>query len=174
MIRISNVALPLGYTAQTLRKKAAARLRIPERELQSCRLGRRSVDARRKQAVHFLAALDVTVAGDEAALVRRLKNPDVKVIDFAPYPLPQPAAGPQQRPVVVGSGPAGLFAALMRPEGRGADGGCGALSPDGSAGYTLQCTVRGGRCRYLFRRQAEHRGAGSALPPRNRGAGAGR
>ena len=35
MIRISNVALPLGYTAQTLRKKAAARLRIPERELQS-------------------------------------------------------------------------------------------------------------------------------------------
>ena len=113
MIRISNVALPLGYTAQTLRKKAAAGLRIPERELQSCRLGRRSVDARRKQAVHFLAALDVTVAGDEAALVRRLKNPDVKVIDFAPYPLPQPAAGPQQRPVVVGSGPAGRFAALM-------------------------------------------------------------
>lgn len=107
MLRISNVKLPLSYTERDLKKRAAALLGVPVLE---CRLFRRSVDARKKDNVHFIATLDVTVA-DEAAALRRAKG-GVTRVEEPPYLLPTPAAQPALPPVVVGSGPAGLFAAL--------------------------------------------------------------
>lgn len=113
MIRISDVALPLDYTAQTMRQAAAKALHISDAQIVSCRIGRRSVDARRKQTVHFIAALDVTVRGDEAAILRRAKSNKVKEIAFTQYPISQTDKRTEHPPVVVGSGPAGLFAALV-------------------------------------------------------------
>lgn len=112
MIRISGLSLPLTYTDHTLRKAAARALRLPAGMLTSCKLARRAVDARHGQ-VSFIASADVTVDGDEAALVRSLGDPSVKVVDYTPYRLPACLSGADEnRPVVVGSGPAGLFAAL--------------------------------------------------------------
>ena len=107
MLRISNVKLPLSYTEDDLRRRAANLLGVP---VLACRLFRRSVDARKKDNVHFIATLDVTVA-DEAAALRRAKS-GVTRVEEPPAVLPAPAAQPALPPVVVGSGPAGLFAAL--------------------------------------------------------------
>lgn len=107
MLRISNVKLPLSYTEDDLRRRAANLLGVPVSE---CWLFRRSVDARKKDNVHFIATLDVTVA-DEAAALRRAKSGVIRV-EETPTVLPAPAAQPALPPVVVGSGPAGLFAAL--------------------------------------------------------------
>ena len=107
MLRLSNVKLPLSYTEEDLQRRAANLLGV---SVLTCRLFRRSVDARKKDNVHFMATLDVTVA-DETAALRRAKG-NVTRVENTPFVLPAPAAAPAVPPVVVGSGPAGLFAAL--------------------------------------------------------------
>lgn len=129
MIEVRGVALPLSAgtpqgEAEMLRT-AAQRLRSPEADIASVRLLKRSVDARRKANVHFVATLGVALVGGstaEEALVHRLD--DAEVLLWQPVRLPaivRSSVSPAVRPVVVGTGPAGLFAALtlaragMRP-----------------------------------------------------------
>ena len=110
MLRLENIPLPLDYTGETLKKRAVHKLRCRMSDLRSVRLFRRSVDARKD--VHFIAALDVTVR-DEDAILRALP-PTVKVRQVTPFTLPKyPAAKTAHPPVVIGAGPAGLFAAWV-------------------------------------------------------------
>ena len=112
MIRITDLSLPLSYTADSLRKAAARALRLPAAELTGVTLARRSVDARQKTRVCFKATVDVSVRGDEAAVVEHCGSRFVSLYQPVTYsPAAAPSRGP--RPVVVGSGPAGLFAALV-------------------------------------------------------------
>ncbi len=122
MIEIRNLALPLsagGPEAQDALKRAAAkRLGVDELRIASVRLLKRSVDARRKSNVHFVATLGVTLdaATDECETdaVRRIGDGDVRVAATVPLPaIVSRAITPEVRPVVVGTGPAGLFAALV-------------------------------------------------------------
>ena len=119
MIEIRNVALPLSAGLPSgeaeIRRACAKRLGIAESTIDSLRVLKRSVDARRKADVHFVMTLGVMLdaATDEAALVRRLA--DDEVIVNAPTPslgVTRLDRTPSPRPVVVGTGPAGLFAAL--------------------------------------------------------------
>ncbi len=107
MLRITGVKLPLSYTETDLSRRAADLLGVP---VLTCSLRRRSVDARKKENVHFTATLDVTVENEDKAL-RRAKG-NVTRVEETPYVVSAPAAKPTIPPVVVGSGPAGLFAAL--------------------------------------------------------------
>jgi uncharacterized FAD-dependent dehydrogenase len=118
VIEVRNLALPLSAgvpsTEGALRRAAAKRLRVDEAQIESVRLLKRSVDARKKSNVHFVVTLGVTLDrdDDEAAVVTRLDDPDVYITAVAPRPadIRLPAA-PSVRPIVVGTGPAGLFAA---------------------------------------------------------------
>lgn len=112
MIRITGIRMPLTYTDERLRRAAAAVLKISPAALRTLRVAKRAVDARQKEDVHFSISVDVTVAEEEAAVVSRAGSSRVSVVRpliYAPSRFPR-AADP--RPVVVGSGPAGLFAAL--------------------------------------------------------------
>lgn len=112
MIHISGVSLPLNYTEDDLLRLSAKALRCPADRLLSCRLFRRSVDARHKPRVTFTATLEVAVKGDEAALVKRSGNPKAAVVSPTVY-TPPTAPATSLPPVVIGAGPAGLFAALI-------------------------------------------------------------
>lgn len=120
MIEIRNLALPLSAgdpsDESALRRAAAKRLGIDEVEIASVRLLKRSVDARRKQNVHFVVTLGVTLgaAGEsEAAVVGGVTDADVFVSPVVQMPpVVTLAPPPIVRPIVVGTGPAGLFAAL--------------------------------------------------------------
>ena len=121
MLEVSNVRLPLdaGLPGRfDLVERAAARaLGVKPGEIAEVRLLKRSVDARKKASgdVHFIATLGVALedARQEADLLG-LKN--VKEHKpYAPLEIPavaQTARDAEPRPIVVGSGPAGLFAAL--------------------------------------------------------------
>ena len=108
MLRLSNFAQPLDYTADSLRLALLHRLRLSEKELLSLSLFRRSVDARDRQDVHFVLTVDFQVR-DEAALLKRHRF----LTRVDPVRTPRlPAASFDHPPLVVGAGPAGLFAAL--------------------------------------------------------------
>lgn len=111
MLRVTGLQLPLSYTEADLRRRAAAVLGVRPGDIRTLTLHRRSVDARKKEQVHFLAAVDVTVA-DERAVLRRHAGDRVSRVEPNPYVLPSLPQPPAVRPVVIGCGPAGLFAAL--------------------------------------------------------------
>lgn len=130
MLEISNLALSLdagleGKQAEKLVRRAAARaLNVAPSDIAEIRLFKRSVDARKKHDVHFVATLGVELTGGaqaEAAAIEaaahRKGAANVKAHrPYEPLQVPQVGTTPQAqgepRPIVVGTGPAGLFCAL--------------------------------------------------------------
>ncbi len=111
MLKISGLKLPLSYTAAELRQAAAKKLRVPESALGEVRLARRSVDARRKEDVHFVCTVETALDG-EKRLLSRLRDSSVSAAVPFRYEAPK-IQEIRQKPVVIGLGPAGLFAALI-------------------------------------------------------------
>jgi len=118
MLRLTDLQLPLpdgpAHVEAELRAAAAVRLGLRPDDIAALRLVRRSLDARKKNAAVFLYSLDVSCA-DEAGEARVLAQAGagVSLVEELPYRFPvQAAAGQAARPVVVGAGPCGLFAAL--------------------------------------------------------------
>ncbi|MDO4484293.1 MAG: hypothetical protein Q4C54_07650 [Clostridia bacterium] len=110
MLRISNINIPLDYNEATLKSAAARKLHLPEKAVQSVKLQKRSVDARDKGDVHFVVTVDAAVEGEAQYLKKKLPAGVAQVTKKPAAPVPCPSF--TQRPVVVGAGPAGLFAAL--------------------------------------------------------------
>ena len=118
MIRISQLKLPITHTEKQLHEKAARLLRVPAESLGKVTVVRRSIDARRKDRILFIYTLDVEVSGkNETQIIKRAGNIQVSAATDPVYRFPDPG---QERlvhpPVIVGSGPAGLFAGYMLAE----------------------------------------------------------
>ena len=113
MIRIQNIPLPIGGDLELLRKRAARILGVRPGELEDLRLVRQSIDARKKQNVHYIYTIDVTMKRGEAQAVHRTGTKTVSLTTPQPYQFPAVRRTSKQMPVVVGMGPAGLFAALF-------------------------------------------------------------
>lgn len=114
MIRISQLKLPLTHTMEDLTKKAAKALRLSVSDIRSLTIVKQSVDARKKdKAIMYVYTLEVETAGEEKVL-HRAKSPNVMKAEENRYHFPTPGTVRlKQRPVIIGSGPAGLFCALM-------------------------------------------------------------
>ena len=113
MIRISNVSIPLEADEREFAAYAAGALHVPERAVLHLRAVRRSLDARKKQNIRFLYTFLVTLSEkDEAAVLKKGIAGAVKEEEAQKQEL-QKGTEPLSDPViVVGLGPAGLFAAL--------------------------------------------------------------
>lgn len=111
MILVRNLKLTPGENEEALLPKAIKKLPVPASAVKEYRLIRRSLDARRKDDIHYVCSLALSVHGDESKMIARAKNGDVSLYQERPYSIPHCEA--TQRPVVVGFGPAGMFAALV-------------------------------------------------------------
>lgn len=110
MLRLDNLSLPLDWNMDTLTAAVLKKLRIAPDMLQEVTLVKKSVDARDKSDVHFVLSADVKVKNEEAVF-KRLKPGIASRAKPVTLPvLTQPHF--TKRPIVVGAGPAGLFAAL--------------------------------------------------------------
>lgn len=114
MLRINELKLSLDAAVpQSLYPAAAKALKIDPMQIKTLEIVRKSIDSRKKEeGVFFVYSVDVTLDRGEEALLSRQKGPRVQRV--APYhdELPEAVRNSPLRPVVVGLGPAGLFAAL--------------------------------------------------------------
>ena len=113
MIRIRDIQLPPEHNAHQLQFEAAQMLRISNSKVKQLRIVRRSVDARKKPDIKIIYTVDVAVDGNEK---RILKQSGCKRANIAPvsyYKAAKNVPQPEKRPVVVGFGPAGMFASLV-------------------------------------------------------------
>lgn len=111
MLRVNQVKLQVGHSETDMRKRVAETLRIPVREVESIRIVRQSIDARKKPKIFYSYALDVAAKNEDKVLHRfRGKENLVCKSERVVYRFPKTGARAQELPtVIVGMGPAGLF-----------------------------------------------------------------
>ncbi|MHB1157625.1 MAG: NAD(P)/FAD-dependent oxidoreductase [Phycisphaerales bacterium] len=114
MLQLTDIKLPLAHTQADLVAAICRRLRINASQLRSHAIHRRAVDARRRDAIAYIYTLHAEVA-DEPATLARIQDrrrinpaPDLayRLVTRAPSDL-------STRPIVIGTGPCGLFAGLL-------------------------------------------------------------
>ena len=112
MIKLSNLKAPLGYTEKTLRRMVCEQLHIQEQAIQQLILLKKSVDARDKGDVHFVMTIGLKLTVPEEKIISRLRRGvQAVVMTSEPADPNPPEVKFTHRPLVVGLGPAGLFAA---------------------------------------------------------------
>ncbi|MFC3107541.1 NAD(P)/FAD-dependent oxidoreductase [Undibacterium arcticum] len=116
MLRLTEVKLPLDHAEGDLQAAVLQRLGIAAKDLLSMAIFRRAFDARKKSAIVLIYTLDVATS-DDAAVLKRLKH-DAHLVPTPDteyrFVMQAPIAGQHwRRPVVIGTGPCGLFAGLI-------------------------------------------------------------
>lgn len=113
MLRINQLKLPVDHTGQDLEKQVKKLLRC--RENPEIMIVRRSIDARKKPELYLNYILNVKVK-DQSKIYSRCNKKQVQIYEETPYRFPVSGYTGSVRPVVVGSGPAGLFCSYMLAE----------------------------------------------------------
>lgn len=115
MIRVRQVKVALGEE-ENLKKEVAKKLGVKEESIKNLIIQKKSLDARRKSDIHYVYEVDVCVSMEEKIL-KKVSSKDIFLAPVEEYR--KPVSGNQKllsRPVIVGSGPAGLFCAYMLAE----------------------------------------------------------
>ena len=112
MLRLTELKLPLDHTEPDLRAEILHRLAVPDEALLDYAVFRRGVDARQKSAIHLIYTVDARTIDDSAVLARRDRGIQLAP-DVSYHPVAQAPADLTSRPIVIGTGPCGLFAALI-------------------------------------------------------------
>ena len=120
-IRLSNLRTHFDEPETALVEHAARALSVLPDDIRHWRILRKSLDLRDKSDVACVYALEVAVPGDERALIERVGatagTVAVDAFHEVPFQMPSPGSQPlRERPVIVGSGPAGAFAAYFLAE----------------------------------------------------------
>ena len=111
-IRINNLILDINEPVEELKYKAAKKLRIGEAEIKELRIIKESIDARKKTSIKFNYCVEIDAVREES-IMRRIKDRDIVLEGITEEKgFPMGEAKLLNRPIVVGTGPAGLFAAL--------------------------------------------------------------
>jgi uncharacterized FAD-dependent dehydrogenase len=127
-LKVANLRLELDEPEAALAEKLSARLGVGTEAITRWRILRKSLDARRHDDLHFVYAAEVEIPGGEDLLAAaaaagagagggggtRRFGPDVEPYAGEAFSWPEPGSRPlEHRPVIVGAGPAGLFAGYL-------------------------------------------------------------
>lgn len=115
MIKLSNVKLPVNYTDNIVIAEISKTLKIPKNAIFKYEFSRLSVDARKKNNVHYTATINIAInekLAKENDIIK--KNKKLNITKVTPYEYAiKRAERLSPAPVVVGAGPAGLFCGLV-------------------------------------------------------------
>lgn len=111
-LRLTNIRLPLEASQNKLLKAVAKRLRVPEQKINDMTIVKKAIDARRT-SINFVYTVDVQVEKEASLAFKLAGEPNIsRVLDEDFEPLAKGDIPLQKRPVIIGAGPAGIFAAL--------------------------------------------------------------
>lgn len=114
MLRLTDVKLPLDHPESAIRAAILLKLGISPEDLLSYDIAKRSYDARKRSAIALIYSIDVEVRKEADILQRLHDDPHVKVAPDTSYHfVAQAPPALASRPVVIGTGPCGLFAGLI-------------------------------------------------------------
>ena len=120
MLRITELRLALDHADDALRPAIIARLGVADAELSAFTVFKRSFDARKKSAVQLIYTIDCALRDEPEVFARLAGQPHIRPTPDTSYhfvghaPVDFPADGPgKRRPLVIGFGPCGIFAALI-------------------------------------------------------------
>jgi uncharacterized FAD-dependent dehydrogenase len=116
MIRVNQLKLPITHTQEELMKKLAKRLQVPKEMVQEYTIVRKSIDARKKEAVLFVYTIDVKLL-QKPGQRYKVNHNNITSTKVIRYQIPKSGNHAlSASPVIIGSGPAGLFCALLLAE----------------------------------------------------------
>ena len=122
MLKINQIKLPVGHAPEELEQKIRKTLRLSRGEAFSYKIVRKSFDARKKPEIYEVYSVTVEIK-DEDKILKKLHTPSISKAKEVRYQFPERGSEKMKaRPVIVGAGPAGLFAALQLTEAGYADG----------------------------------------------------
>ncbi len=117
MIRISQIKLPVKHSEKDMRLAIAKALKLPGDKIKDYSIIKKSIDARKNEVKYcYTVEVSLLLKGreDETVIIHRSHNPNVSIAERTKYGFTPTGEKPlKTRPVVVGTGPAGLFAAWM-------------------------------------------------------------
>ena len=113
MIRIRDITLPPRHNVSQLSFEAAQLLRVSNSTIRKVKIVRRSIDARKKPDVKYNYTIDVQVNGNEEKILRNSRCKKASIAPWTSYKVKPIKNLDARRPVVIGFGPAGMFAALV-------------------------------------------------------------
>lgn len=113
MIKINQLKLSINHTENELKSQIAKQLKIKVSDIIQYEIGKKSIDARKKNELSFVYSIFVNTKMD-SDIIKKVKNPNVTQGEKPSYQYkPTGSIAMAKRPVIVGMGPAGLFCALM-------------------------------------------------------------
>ena len=116
MIKINQLKLSIEHSKESLEDKIAKTLKIPKEQILHYEIAKRSIDARKKNEILYIYSIEVEVT-NEKKIIDRCKNQNVVLTKKTVYQTIKDGTQPMKhRPVVVGTGPAGIFCALKLAE----------------------------------------------------------
>ena len=116
MIRINEIKLSLEEDESLLKDKAAKILKINQKYINTLTIYKKSIDARKKENIHFTYAVDLTIGLDEEQIVSKCKSNKVLLTKPYIYEIPENKRSSKYRPIIAGFGPAGMLAGLILAE----------------------------------------------------------
>lgn len=112
-IKINNIALDIDEDISILKSKVAKKLRLPEKYIKDFKILKESIDARKKNLIKINYAVEIT-CDDEEKVILKANDKDVKIEEQnyeENFPFGEKKLS--HRPVIIGMGPAGMFAGLL-------------------------------------------------------------
>ena len=118
MIRVRQIKISIEKDSETeLRHQLASKLNIKEKSIQDIKITKKSLDARQKPQLYYIYEVDAKLEDEKSILKHKFRNQDIFLSPKEEYLLPK--MGDKilsHRPIIIGSGPAGLFCAYLLAE----------------------------------------------------------
>lgn len=116
MIRIRQIKIPItSYKEEHLKKYIANKIKCKESDITNVNIVKKSIDARQKPNIYYILEVDITTPKEQ--IILKQKSNDIIITPDETYKYPSPGDKKlNNRPIIVGSGPAGLFCAYLLAE----------------------------------------------------------
>ena len=116
MLQITQLKLPYTHSQEDLENKIRKTLKLSPKQAITYQITKKSIDARKKPELFLVYSCDVSCDNEEA-IVKKAKNTSITMVKKTSYQLPERGTEKlNHKPLIIGAGPAGLFAAFVLVE----------------------------------------------------------